>query len=167
MSTQSIDTHVLTEYESKKILQSYGIPVTRFDIAKTQNESVRLAKEIGLPVAMKILSVDIVHKTEAGGVKLGLSTFEDVERAFREIMEAAKRHSPKARIDGVCVEEFISNGVEVIIGVKQDSTFGPTIMFGLGGIFVELLKDVSLRVVPVTEQDVRDMIAEVKGYKIL
>jgi acyl-CoA synthetase (NDP forming) len=158
---------MLTEYESKKFLEKYEIPVTKCEIAKTKGESLNAAKSIGYPVALKIASADIVHKTEAGGVKLNLKTPEDVARAFTEIIEGAEKHSPKAKIDGVCVEEFVRDGVEVFVGVKRDATFGPTIVFGLGGIFVELLKDTSLRVVPVTEQDVREMITEPKGFRIL
>jgi acyl-CoA synthetase (NDP forming) len=158
---------MLTEYESKKFLEKYKIPVTKCEIAKTKEESLKAAKSIGYPVALKIASADIVHKTEAGGVKLNLKTPEDVARAFTEIVEGAKKYSPKAKIDGVCVEEFVRDGVEVFVGVKRDATFGPTIVFGLGGIFVELLKDTSLRVAPVTEQDVREMITELKGYRIL
>lgn len=163
----AVKSRILTEYESKKILEEHNIPVTRCKVAKTKEESLQAAQSIGYPVVMKILSEDITHKTDAGGVKLGLSTPDDVARAFSEIMDAAKTYDPEARIKGVCVEEYVSDGVEVILGMKRDATFGPTIVFGLGGTLVELLKDVSLRVVPVSEQDIREMIAEVKGYRVL
>jgi acyl-CoA synthetase (NDP forming) len=167
MQVEANSGQMLTEYESKKILAENGIPTTKFILAKTETESITAAKNIGYPVVMKVMSRDIVHKTEAGGVKIGLSTPDDVGRAFAEIMKAAKAYNPKARIDGACVQESISDGVESIIGAKRDPTFGPVVIFGLGGIFVELVNDVSMRVVPFTELDAREMITELKAYKIL
>jgi len=158
---------VLTEHESKKILEENGFRVTKMTVAKTREEAVQAAKSIGFPVALKIVSPDIIHKTDANGVRLELSSVVDVERAFDEIVGAARSYNPDARIEGVGVQEFVSDGIEVIVGSKRDETFGPVVIFGLGGIFVDLFEDVSMRIVPFTELDIREMIREIKGYKIL
>lgn len=157
----------LGESGAKKILEKYGIPVTRQRLASTPEEAVSLAREIGYPVALKIDSPDIPHKTEAGGLKLGINNDEGVLSAFAEIIGNAKRYSPGARINGVSVQEMLPEGVEVIVGVTRDPVFGPTVMFGLGGIFVEVLKDVSFRIAPVSPGDACDMIEEIKGSAIL
>ena len=118
-------------------------------------------------MALKITSPDIVHKSDAGGVRLGLETPEQVEQAYDEILRDIRQKYPQARVHGVSVQKMAPPGVEVIIGVKRDAQFGPVLMFGLGGVWVEVLKDVSLRVIPVTRRDAGEMIKEIKGYRLL
>jgi len=157
----------LGESQSKEVLEKYGIPVTRQALAATPEEAVARARDIGYPVALKIDSPDIPHKTEAGGLKLNLENDDQVSSSFEEIIRNVKLYLPEARINGVSVQEMLPQGVEVIIGVTRDPVFGPTIMFGLGGIFVEVLKDVSFRIAPLSPGDARDMIDEIKGAALL
>lgn len=157
----------LGESHTKEILEKYGIPVTRQSLAANPEEAVARARDIGYPVALKIDSPDIPHKTEAGGLKLNLENDDQVSRSFAEIIRNVKLYRPDARINGVSVQEMLPEGVEVIIGVTRDPVFGPTIMFGLGGIFVEVLKDVSFRIAPISPGDARDMIEEIKGAALL
>lgn len=158
---------VLTELESKALLRRSGIPVVDAKLAKTATEAVAVSKETGLPVVLKIISSDVVHKSDAGGVKLGLQNPTQVRKAYSAIMSSVRRSYPGARIDGVSVQGMASAGVEVIVGVSRDPQFGPVIMFGLGGVLVEVLKDVSFRVVPVSKSDASEMIREIKGYPLL
>lgn len=158
---------ILNEYEAKQLFSEYGIPVGRFQLATSVEEAVQAAEAIGYPVVMKVVSTDILHKTDAGGVQLGLRTAEDVRRAFEQIMANVRQAVPHARIDGVLVEEMLEADREVIVGVTRDATFGPTLMFGLGGVFVEVLKDVAFRVCPLTASDARAMIREIKGIRVL
>ena len=158
---------VLLEPEAKALIADYGIPVTRVKVAKTEEEAVQFAREIGLPVVLKIVSPDVLHKSDVGGVKVNLKTEEEVRRAYREVIESVKSKVPNARIVGVLIQEFAPAGVEVIIGLIKDPQFGPTVMFGLGGVFVEVFRDVSFRVAPLTERDAEEMISEIKGRKLL
>ncbi|MFZ5647086.1 MAG: acetate--CoA ligase family protein [Bacillota bacterium] len=157
----------LSEIRAKEILEKYGIPVTRQALATTPIEAVSCAREIGYPVALKIDSPDIPHKTEAGGLKLNINSDDEVLSAFAEITGNVKRFKPEARINGISVQEMLPEGIEVIVGVTRDPVFGPTIMFGLGGIFVEVLKDVSFRIAPVSPGDAYEMIEEIKGSALL
>jgi len=157
----------LTEHQGKELLRLYGIPVTKREVATSEKHAVRFAEEIGYPVVLKIDSPDILHKTEAGGLKLNIGNRDELVAAYNEVLENARTYDPKAHINGVLIEEMISGGTEVIVGVKNDPLFGPTVMFGLGGIFVEILKDVSLRVAPLTREDALAMIQEIKGFKVL
>lgn len=157
----------LNEYQSKWLLAQYGIPIVKEKVANSAEEGLKMAKEIGFPVVLKVLSADILHKTEAKVVKLGVSSEEEFREAYAEILENARKYKPEAKIDGVLVQEMIQAGTEVIVGMSQDLQFGPSVMFGLGGIFVELYKDVSLRVSPLKRMDVEEMIQEVKGSALL
>lgn len=157
----------LTEVESKQILKEVGIDSTEIKLAQTRDEAISLSKEIGFPVVLKIVSPDVLHKTDAGGVKLGLDDEKAVGKAFDEIVSAIKKNEPSANIHGVSVQNMARPGVEVIIGMSKDPQFGPVLMFGLGGILVEVLKDVSFRIVPLAKRDAREMIKEIKGYPIL
>lgn len=157
----------LNEYQSKWILAQYGIPIVKEKIATSIEEGLIIAKEIGFPVVIKLLSPDILHKTEAKVIKIGVSSEEDFRKAYTDILENAKKYKPDARIDGVLIQEMIQGGTEVIVGMFQDLQFGPTVMFGLGGIFVEVYKDVSLRVAPLRRVDAEEMIREVKGSVLL
>ncbi|HSW35621.1 MAG TPA: acetate--CoA ligase family protein, partial [Candidatus Limnocylindrales bacterium] len=157
----------LTEWRSKRILEAYGIPVTREKLACSKEEAVKAAEEIGYPVVLKIMASNLLHKTEAGGVVLNVADRAGVEKAFGEIVERARSYDPDAIIDGVLIQEMLEPGLEVIIGIKRDPVFGPAIMFGLGGIFVEVLRDVAIRIAPLRENDARTMIADIKGKALL
>jgi len=159
--------NLLTEVESKELLKKAGIPIVEANLARSKKEAVSLSKEIGFPVVLKISSPDVVHKSDSGGVKLGLANATQVGKAYNEIISSIKKTYPKAEIQGVSVQPMAPPGVEVIVGMSKDPQFGPVLMFGLGGILVEVLKDVSFRIVPVTERDAREMIREIKGYPIL
>jgi len=157
----------LLETEAKELLKEYGIPVPDFKLIKSEDEIAGLAKEINFPIVMKIVSPDIIHKTDAGGVKVGVKDEEEARMIYQEIISKAIKYNKKASISGVIAYTMVPQGTEIIIGMMKDPHFGPVIMFGLGGIFVEVLKDVSFRIIPLEERDAREMIAEIKGYKIL
>jgi len=157
----------LLETEAKELLKEYGIPVPNFKLIKSEDEITGLAKEINFPIVMKIVSPDIIHKTDAGGVKVGIKDEEEAIAAYQEIISKAKKYNKEAQIFGVITYSMIPQTTEVIIGMMKDPHFGPVIMFGLGGIFVEVLKDVSFRILPIEERDAREMITEIKGCEIL
>jgi len=157
----------LLETEAKELLKGYGIPVPDFKLIKSEEEIIGLAKEINFPIVMKIVSPDIIHKTDAGGVKVGVEDEEEARMAYQEIIFKVKKYNKNAEISGVIVYSMVPQGTEIIIGMMKDPHFGPVIMFGLGGIFVEILKDISFRILPIEEIDVREMITEIKGYEIL
>jgi acyl-CoA synthetase (NDP forming) len=158
---------VLTEIEAKQVIKKAGIKVVETHLVKTQKEAVAISFEIGFPVVLKIASPDITHKTDAGGVKVGLRSALDVNKAYAEIMSSVHKKLPKAKIDGVAVQKMARPGTEIIIGMYKDAQFGPVIMFGLGGIFVEVLKDVSFRLIPILKHDAEEMVKEIKGYALL
>jgi acyl-CoA synthetase (NDP forming) len=158
---------ILTEFESKRILKQAGISVVETKLAKTKKEAVSLSQKMGFPVALKITSPDVIHKSDSGGVKLSLNNGTEVKKAYDEILKKVRKQYPDAVVHGVSVQKMIRPGTEVIVGTNKDSQFGPVIMFGLGGIFVELLKDVSFRVIPVERRDAQEMIKEIKGYPLL
>lgn len=164
---RGIGRPVLTEHETKKLLDIYGIPTSREIRATSEDEAARAAGAVGYPVVMKIDSPDIAHKSEAGGVKVGLETEEDVRQAYRDIIASAKRYDPDAELLGVLVQEFISGGGETIVGVTSDPQFGPSVMFGMGGIFVEVFEDSVFKVPPIDQREARAMVESIKGYKIL
>ena len=157
----------LLETEAKELLREYGIPVPDFKLIKSEDEITGLAKEINFPIVMKIVSPDIIHKTDAGGVKLNIKDETEARLAYQEIIFKTKKYNKKAKISGVIVYPMVPQGTEIIIGMMKDPHFGPVIMFGLGGIFVEILKDISFRILPIEERDAEEMITEIKGYKIL
>jgi len=157
----------LSEFECKRILEHCGIPVTREGLATSAEQAVELAQTLGYPVVLKIQSAEILHKSDAGGVMLGLGSEDEVRRGYHEILRNTRSSAPEAAIQGVLVQEMVEGGVEVILGSIKDPIFGPVIMFGLGGIFVEALGDVSFRVAPLSRNDAEDMIAEIKGYRVL
>jgi acetate---CoA ligase (ADP-forming) subunit beta len=157
----------LLETEAKAVCIEYGIPVTKFDLAKSEEEAVKFANAIGFPTVLKIVSPDIIHKSDIGGVIVGLKNADDVREGYNRILQNVKKHDSKARIVGVLVQEMAPPSTEVIVGAIKDPQFGPAIMFGLGGVFVEVLKDVTFRVAPITEDDACEMISEVKAYPLL
>ena len=158
---------LLTEVESKELLGKAGMNIVKAKLARTKKEAVALSKEMGFPVVLKIASPDVVHKSDVGGVRVGLANGTQVGNAFTEIVTSVKKEFPKAAIDGVSVQPMARQGVEVIIGMTKDPQFGPVLMFGLGGIMVEILKDVSFRIVPLVRRDASEMIKEIKGYPVL
>lgn len=157
----------LLENEGKKLFEIHGVSVPKNYLVQSADEAVQCGLDLGTDVALKIVSPDILHKSDAGGVRLNLSTEKDIRAAYREIMKNSKQYDPQADIRGVLVSPMADAGVEVIIGTKIDDQFGPVIMYGLGGIMVEILKDVSFRVLPISPTGARKMIAETKSFPIL
>ncbi len=157
----------LNEIESKELLKQAGINVLETRLATSRQEAITISKHLGFPIVLKIASPDILHKSDAGGVKLGLDTPEQVDKAYDQILKATSRKHPQARVQGISVQKMARPGVEVIIGMSKDTQFGPVIMFGLGGIWVEIMKDVSLRIAPLSKKDAAEMIREIKGYPLL
>ena len=160
---KEVDRTYLMEHECKAILESLGISTTGAEVARSEEEAVRTAESIGYPVVLKVMSPEVVHKSDAGGVRLDLKGPDEVRRAYLEMVEAFR----EKEVVGIAVQEMASPGTEAIVGVTRDPTFGPILMFGLGGIFVEILKDVSLRSIPITEFDAEEMIAGIKGHALL
>jgi acyl-CoA synthetase (NDP forming) len=157
----------LTEHDAKRVLAEYGIPVTREEVARSKDRALSIARTLGYPVAMKVQSPDIPHKTEARAVRLGIASDGELGAAYDELFANARAYRKDARIEGVLVQEMVKDGVETILGVTNDPLFGPAVMFGLGGIFAEVLKDVSFRLAPVTPAVAREMVEEVAGFPVL
>ena len=157
----------LVEYEAKQVLKAYGLPVPDEKLAKTLDEALEYAGEIGYPVVLKLMSPQILHKSDAKVVALNIKNEDELKKKWEEIHENAKKYRPDAEILGVLVAPMLKPGREVIIGVTEDPQFGHAIMFGLGGIFVEILKDVTFRIIPIEERDAWAMIKSIKGYPIL
>ncbi len=158
---------LLTEVEAKEVVKDSGIPVVDTRLAKTKAEARSIAKGLGFPVVLKIVSPEIIHKSDIGGVKLGLVDEAAVAAAFDEIMAAVKKADSSAKVHGVSVQAMAKPGTEIIIGMSKDPQFGPVLMFGLGGVLVEVLKDVAFRVVPLTARDAGQMVHEIKGFPVL
>lgn len=158
---------VLTEIEAKEILSEAGIDCTRTVLAPTREQAVEISAELGYPVVLKVSSVDISHKSDAGGVKVNLQDRVAVELAFDEIIASCQAYAPEAVIEGVSVQPMAKAGTEIIMGMIKDASFGPVVMFGLGGVLVEVLKDVSFRIVPIDQRDAREMTEEIQGKKLL
>jgi len=157
----------LLEPEAKIVCQEYDISVTEFRVARTEEEAITYGNEIGFPVVLKIVSPDIVHKSDVGGVLVNLKAPNEIEKAYKAILANVKKHEPEAAILGMLVQEMAPPSTEVIVGAIRDNQFGPTLMFGLGGILVEILKDVTFRIAPVTRQEAESMISETKAYPVL
>ena len=157
----------LFEHEAKSLCSLYSLPVTRFVVSKTEDEAVDAAREIGFPVVLKIVSPQVLHKSDAGGVLIDIGDEDGVRAGYNRILENVRKKVPDAEITGILVQEMAPSSTEIIVGSTKDLTFGPTIMFGLGGIFVEILKDVAFRLAPITRTDAEEMIREIRSYKIL
>jgi acetate---CoA ligase (ADP-forming) subunit beta len=157
----------LLEPEVLGVLKACDIPVPQYFVAKDQSLAIGAANNIGYPVVLKIVSGDIIHKTEAGGVKTGLKNDQDLDDAFNEMMFDISDNCATARIEGFLIEKMADKGIEVIVGGIRDAQFGPAVMFGVGGITVELLKDVSFRLAPVTKAECLEMIKEIKVFPLL
>jgi 4-hydroxybutyryl-CoA synthetase (ADP-forming) len=157
----------LLEEEGYEVLEAYGFPTPKSILCSREQECIDAAKEIGYPLVMKIVSPDIIHKSDAGGVKVGIKTDDELRNSFRTITENALKYKSDAKIKGVLVQEMVKSAKETILGASQDPTFGPVIMFGLGGIYVEVLKDVVFRIVPIDEQEATNMVESIKTIKLL
>ena len=157
----------ISEFEAKSILSTAGIPTNREFLTESCGEAIEAQKTIDGPVVLKVASPDIPHKTEIGGVLLNLTTKEEVEEGYKKLITSVQSNAPEAKIDGIIVAEMISGGIETVLGVTNDPVFGPTVMFGLGGVFVEVLKDVAFRVAPFGTEEARRMIDEIRGRAVL
>jgi acetate---CoA ligase (ADP-forming) len=153
--------------EALPVLEAYGIPTLKYRISTSVNDALKAAKEIGYPIVMKIVSPDIIHKSDVGGVKVGIAGDEELENAYNRMMKDVTLAAPQCRIGGVLIQQMATGGKEVILGMNKDPQFGPLIMFGLGGIYVEVLKDVQFRIAPLTEPDANGMIYGIKTYQML
>ena len=156
----------LPEAEALAVLKAYGFPLLEHGLAKNEDEAAALFEKIGGPVAMKIASPDVVHKVDVGGVLLSISTSEEARAGYKKITNGVKQKLPSARLLGVEIQEMAGKGVEVILGISKDPAFGHLIMFGLGGTYVEVLKDVSFRLVPIRELGARNMIKSIRAAKV-
>jgi acyl-CoA synthetase (NDP forming) len=165
VAARSENRKMLDLWEARSVLSGMGVPMDRAALAGSREEAIRAAVAIGYPVAMKIVSPDVVHKTEVGGVRINLSCENDVGEAFDAMMASVRRKLPGARTKGVLIEEMVK-GTELIIGSSCDPQFGRMLMFGMGGVFVEVYRDVSFRLVPIADFDAREMIDEIKGKSI-
>jgi 4-hydroxybutyryl-CoA synthetase (ADP-forming) len=157
----------LLEEEGYEVLAAYGFPTPKNILVTSEEQCIRAANEIGYPVVLKIASPDIIHKSDAGGVKVGLKNNDEVQRAFRSIIENARKYRTDAKIQGILVQEMVQSGKEIILGSKKDPLFGSLIMFGLGGIYVEVLKDVIFRLAPVGQEEAKRMVESIKTVKLL
>jgi acetyltransferase len=157
----------LSEHESKGLIAAFGVPTTREERVADADAAVAAAEGIGYPVVLKVDSADILHKTEAGAIRLGLRSRDEVRLAFGEVTENARRHDSSAKIDGAVVQEMVSGGVETIVGLSYDSQLGPVLLFGIGGVMVEVYNDVSLRLCPITRGDALEMVDELRGARLL
>jgi acyl-CoA synthetase (NDP forming) len=160
-------TDFILEPDAIKILESYEIPYPKHALARNPEEAQRIAVGIGFPVVLKIVSSDIVHKSDVGGVLVNLTNTEEVYKGYKRIVENVKKHNPLVVIDGILVVKQAPQGIEIIIGTVNDPTFGITVMFGLGGILTEILKDVNFRVAPLEKRDAEEMIREIQGFPLL
>ena len=156
---------ILTYEEARKVMELAEIPLNKIVIAKDLDDCIKKANEIGYPVVIKVVSKDIIHKSDAGGVKVGIKSDEELKKAYEEMLKSVKSHYPDAEIEGISVEEQVE-GAEILIGSMTDPQFDKMIALGIGGIFTELYKDVTFRLIPITEDDVKEMIGEIKGKKI-
>ncbi len=166
-STRKEGRRELMELESKRVLAAWGVPVNRTELARDISEAVKVAREVRYPIVLKIASPDIIHKSEAKGVKVGLSSELELRQSFGDLIDNARAYKPDAKILGVTIQEYLPPAREVIVGALQDPSFGATVMFGLGGVWVEVLEDISFRLAPLSAEDAREMIQEIKGYSVL
>ena len=153
--------------ESLAMVKLFGVDVPDYALVKSAEEAVEVSKEIGFPLVLKIASQDVLHKSDIGGVVINLNNIEEVERNYNKVLDNLKRIVPNARIGGVLIQKQLPEAAHLIVGGVYDEQFGPAVMFGLGGVFVELFKDVSFRIAPVTETEAMEMIREIKAYSIL
>lgn len=158
---------MMTEPEAVKLLDKFGINYPAHGLAKSAQEAMQIAESLGFPVVIKVVSPDVVHKSDAGGVRVNLKDTAEVKEAYNNILHAVHKYDPLANIEGMLVCRQAEPGLELVIGVTDDQIFGKTIMFGLGGVFVEVLKDVSLRIIPLDFSEAKSMINQIKGYPLI
>jgi acyl-CoA synthetase (NDP forming) len=158
---------VLSEVEAKRMLAEAGVPIVETRLATDREAAVATASELGFPVALKVVSPQVTHKSDAGGVKLGLTSSNEVAAAYDAIVTSVAKAAPGANIEGVSVQRMAEPGIEVIVGTTTDPQFGPVLMFGLGGVLVEVLKDVAFRIVPIERRDAAQMVREIQGFPLL
>jgi acetyl-CoA synthetase (ADP-forming) len=164
---KSSGRRLLLEHEGKALLKKYGIPVAESLLARSPEDAVRNATRLGYPVVLKVVSPDIVHKSDVGGVLTGLGEDAAVKEGYRLILERVRSVAGNASVEGILVQRMVPQGLELIMGGVKDGEFGPVVMFGLGGIFVEALRDVSFRVAPVSRFEAHEMIREIRGYPVM
>ena len=157
----------LTEAEAYELLSKHGIPVPKYSVVSSEEEALKVSKRLGFPLVIKVVSPDIMHKTDIGGIKMNITNLAQIKKAYKSIIYHVRKNKPEARINGLLLYKQAPEGVEVIVGMIRDPQFGPTVMFGLGGIFIEILKDVAFRVCPVERTDIEEMLAEIEGIKML
>jgi acetyl-CoA synthetase (ADP-forming) len=157
----------LLENEAYEVLSSYGVHVSPYKLVHSLREAEDAVKAMGFPVVLKIVSPDIVHKSDVGGVKIGIESLSQLRESYGELMKNVEKNAPNAKVVGVLVVKMAPKSVEVVVGMLRDQTFGPTVMFGLGGILVEIMKDVVFRIAPVSKEEALEMIKKVKGYPLL
>jgi acetyltransferase len=158
---------VIGEVKGKDVLNAYGFRIPAGSLAISAEEAIEIAERIGYPVALKIVSPNIIHKSDMGGIQLNLNNAEAIEDAYDLMTLKIKKHAPDAQIDGIYVEQMVTRGLEVILGMNRDPQFGPMLMFGLGGIFVEVLKDVTFHLAPITESEAIQMLKSTRSYAML
>ena len=163
---KDLNREILTYDDSRRIMELAGIPLNKMRLATNLKEGIEKANKLGYPVVLKIVSADVIHKSDSGGVKIGINSEDVLRESFEDMMQSVKDYYPDAKIEGVSIEEMVK-GVELLIGINTDLQFGKMIAFGIGGVFVEVYKDVSFRLIPVTKQDIEEMIDEIEGKKIL
>lgn len=164
---KNMKTEYMNEIQCKDVLKKAGLNVVETVLARNRDEAIKIADRLGYPVAMKIVSPQIIHKTDIGGVRLNILNATQVGKTFDDIIGLVSDKLPEAKIEGISIQKMVKPGLELVIGMTKDPQFGPMLMFGIGGIFVEILKDVSFRIVPLTREDARNMIREIKGYRLL
>jgi len=157
----------MLEPDAMALMSIMGIPVPSFHLASSIGEAQKIAEALGYPIVLKVVSPDIIHKSDVGGVKLNIVNSHQVSEKFNEILKNIREKAPGAKVSGMMVQKMVPSTTEVVVGALRDRQFGPVLMFGLGGIFIELLKDLSFRVAPVNKDDALDMIREIRGYPIL
>lgn len=157
----------LLEYEADKVARAYGIPVAKSSLARSENEAALRAKKLGFPLVLKVVSKDVLHKSDVGGVKTGIASLAEVKAAYASILSSVKRAEPGADVEGVLVQRMARKGYEFVVGATRDPQFGPAVMFGLGGIFVELFRDVSLRLAPLSRDEAIDMMKGTKASRLM
>ncbi|RKL62290.1 acetyl-CoA synthetase [Thermoanaerobacteraceae bacterium SP2] len=157
----------LNEVESYELFQKYGISILDYKVCSRPEEALEKAEDMGYPVVAKVISKEILHKTDAGCVYVGIKDSAELENAWSSIMSNAATKNPDAKIEGILIQKMAKGGLELILGVKRDLQFGPVILFGLGGIYTEIFEDISMRLLPVRQEDAEEMVKETKAYKIL
>jgi len=157
----------LGEAQTRPLLAAYGLPLIPGKVVSCSADAVQAAQQLGYPVVLKIVSSDLLHKSEAGGIRLNLGDDQAVQIAYEEMLDSIRKSHPEARLEGILVEKMAPRGYELIVGMRRDPAFGPLVMFGLGGIYVELFGDVAFRVAPMTRQDAVEMIHQTKAGKLL